>query len=167
MDLFLLRHGIAFNLGEAGATKDSERPLTPEGIAKVKRIAAAMEAMELDFELMLSSPFVRARETAELVARALKLEDRLKLEPSLACGGSMREVIRGLASRKTPPRSVLLVGHEPDLSELISLLVSGDPGFLVTMKKGGLCKLSAEPLLYGRCATLDWLLTPKQMLLMS
>ena len=167
MNLFLLRHGIAADFGEAGITKDSERPLTSEGIAKMKRITAAMLAMELDFDVILSSPFLRARETAELVVRMMKLQDRLKLDPGLACGGDMREVVRRLATSKPAPESALLVGHEPDLSRLISLLVSGDTGFPVTMKKGGLCKLSADPLLYGRCATLEWLLTPKQMALMA
>jgi phosphohistidine phosphatase len=167
MDLYLLRHGIAADLGESGISKDSERALTAEGIARMQCIAAAMLALGIKFELILSSPFVRARETAEIVAGAMKLEQRLKLEPALACGGDTREVIRRLATRKPVPASALLVGHEPDLSRLISLLVSGDAGFPVTMKKGGLCKLSVAPLLYGRCATLEWLLTPKQMLLMD
>jgi phosphohistidine phosphatase len=167
MNLYLLRHGIAADIGEAGITQDSQRPLTAEGIAKLKRGAAAMRALELKFDVILSSPFVRARETAELVAGALHAQDRLKLEPGLACGGEMREVIRRLATRKPAPDSALLVGHEPDLSRLISLLVSGDAGFPVTMRKGGFCKLSATPLLYGRCATLELLLTPKQMGLMG
>ena len=63
--------------------------------------------------------------------------------------------------------TVLLVGHEPDLSGLISLLVAGDTASAVVMKKGGLCKLSTESLKHGRCAALAWLLTPKQMALMS
>jgi len=61
----------------------------------------------------------------------------------------------------------LLVGHEPYLSELISLLVAGDSSLCVVMKKGGLCKLSVETLKHGRCACLEWLLTPKQMALMA
>src|SRR5258708_7959635 len=65
------------------------------------------------------------------------------------------------------PGEVLLVGHEPNLSELISLLVSGDARLSITMKKGGLCKVSAEILAARRCASLEWLLTPKQMGLMA
>jgi len=167
MDLYLLRHGIAAAIGTAGITRDGERPLTTEGIARMKRIAAAMQAMELDFDLILTSPLVRARETADLVAAAFEAGNRLKTDPSLACGGDAREAIRRLAARKPALSSALLVGHEPDLSGLISWLVAGDSGFPVTMKKGGLCKLSASPPLCGRCATLEWLLTPKQMLLMG
>ena len=62
---------------------------------------------------------------------------------------------------------MLLVGHEPYLSGLISLLVSGEATCAVVMKKGGLCKLSIESLKPGRCAALEWLLTPKQMGLMG
>jgi phosphohistidine phosphatase len=56
-----------------------------------------------------------------------------------------------------------LVGHEPYLSQLISLLVSGREDIGIDFKKGGLCKLEAEKLRYGKCAQLIWLLTPKQM----
>ena len=65
------------------------------------------------------------------------------------------------------PESVLLVGHEPYLSGLISLLVSGEGTLSVVMKKAGLCKLTTESLKHGRCASLEWLLTPKQMALMT
>jgi phosphohistidine phosphatase SixA len=62
---------------------------------------------------------------------------------------------------------VLLVGHEPYLSGLVSLLASGGATLTVVMKKGGLCKLTTGSLIHGRCATLEWLLTPKQMALMA
>jgi len=55
------------------------------------------------------------------------------------------------------------VGHEPSLSGLASMLLSGDPALSITLKKGGICKLSVETLQYGRCATLDWLLSPAQL----
>jgi phosphohistidine phosphatase len=61
----------------------------------------------------------------------------------------------------------MLVGHEPFLSQLISLLVSGDTESSVLLKKGGFCKLSTEHLKHGKCATLEWLLTPRQMELMT
>ena len=167
MKLYLLRHGIAVEPGTAGITRDSERPLTPEGRLKLKRATAAMQAMELSFEVILSSPFVRARQTAEIVAHALQAEHRLQFAEELACGGSVRDLIRRLAAGVPAPESVLLVGHEPDLSELVSVLCTGEPRLAVAFKKGGLCRLSVEALRYGRCATLEWLLTPKQMALMS
>jgi len=166
MNLYLLRHGVAVEPGTP-AYKESERPLTPKGERKLRKIAAAMEAMELSFDLILSSPYVRARQTAEIVAGVMGARKQLECSDTLTPSGSTAKLIEFLKHRQPVPDEVLLVGHEPFLSELISFLVSGDPGFEVVMKKGGLCKLSAESLQHGRCASLEWLLTPKQMALMG
>lgn len=166
MKLYLLRHGIAADLGQPGITRDADRPLTDEGISKTKRIGAALRSLAVECDLILTSPYVRARQTAELVASALCMERRLEEEPALACGGDARQIFEGIRRRKPVPAGVMLVGHEPDLSRLISLLVSGGTGLGVVMKKGGLCRLDIADLRYGRCAALEWLLTPRQMLLM-
>jgi phosphohistidine phosphatase len=63
--------------------------------------------------------------------------------------------------------SLLLVGHEPDLSNLISWLLSGDISLSIIMKKGGLCCLSVDELVAGKCATLEWLMSPAQMVLLE
>jgi phosphohistidine phosphatase len=167
MDLYLLRHGIAVEPGSPGYAKDADRPLTPEGERKLGQIAEAMAELKLSFDLILSSPYVRARQTAEIVAATLKAREKLELSDSLTPGGSTKKLLDLVNSLKPAPESVLLVGHEPYLSGLVSLLVSGKETFTVTMKKGGLCKLSTESLHHGRCAALDWLLTPKQMALMA
>jgi phosphohistidine phosphatase SixA len=80
--------------------------------------------------------------------------------------GSFQNLIRELNESKPAPENVLLVGHEPYLSRLISLLTTGGTDLAMDFKKGGLCKLEAEKLSHDRCATLVWLLTPKQMKLM-
>jgi phosphohistidine phosphatase len=167
MNLFILRHGLAVELGTAGCNKDSERPLTSEGERKLWRIAKAMQALEISYDWILSSPYVRARQTAEIIAEALDLRKKLELSETLTPGGSARKLIDLLNHRTPRPEEVLLVGHEPSLSSLISLLVSGTTDASVEMKKGGLCKLATESLECGRCATLEWLLTPKQMALMA
>ena len=167
MNLYILRHGIAVDPAAHGFAKDADRPLTPEGKRKLGQIAGAMEALELSFDLILSSPYLRARQTAEIIAEALKARKWLELSDSLTPGGSARKLVDLLNHLQPPPESVLLVGHEPYLSGLISLLVAGDASFAVLMKKGGLCKLSTDSLKPGRCATLEWLLTPKQMALMG
>jgi phosphohistidine phosphatase len=167
MKLYILRHGIAVDYGAPGYARDADRPLTPEGERKLARIADAMEALELSFDLILSSPYTRARQTAEIVAEALDARKRLEFSDDLTPDGSFKKLIEWINCLKSPPENVLLVGHEPHLSGLISLLVSGDSSFSVVMKKGGLCKLSIESLNHGRCAALEWLLTPKQMALMA
>ncbi len=167
MKLYILRHGIAVEPGTPGYDTDAERPLIPEGERKLGQIADAMEALELSFDLILSSPYLRARQTGEIIAEALKAHKKLELSDSLTPGGSTKKLVELLNRLQPSPESVLLVGHEPYLSGLISLLVSGKAGSAVVMKKGGLCKLSTESLQHGRCAALEWLLTPKQMALMA
>lgn len=161
MNLYILRHGIAVEHGAAGYENDSERPLTSKGERKISTIAEAMKALEFSFDLILSSPYVRARETAEIVAKALKSEKRLELSDTLTPQDSARPLIELLQDYR--PDDALLVGHEPFLSRLISLLISGNTASSVLLKKGGLCKMTSEQLKHGRCATLEWLLTPKQM----
>jgi phosphohistidine phosphatase len=157
MNLYLLRHGIAVEHGAPGYAKDADRPLTPEGERKLEQIAVAMEALDLSFDVILSSPFVRARQTAEIIAEALNARKRLEFSNSLACGGDTKELIDYLKRLQPEPGNVLLVGHEPYLSGLVSLLVTGTENCCVVFKKGGLCKLSTESLKHGRCAALAWL----------
>ena len=167
MDLYLLRHATAADRVTPGYEIDSTRPLTPEGARKMGRAAQGMRALDISFDLILSSPYLRAKQTAEIVARVLKSEDRLELASNLAPGGNRMELIEGLSQRPDSPSSILLVGHEPDMSELISMLTAGNFDLPVVMKKGALCKLSADSLHYGRCASLCWLLTARQLTLMA
>ena len=167
MNLYILRHGLAVERGTDGYEHDADRPLTSKGERKLGLIADAMQELELEFDLILSSPFVRARQTAEIVAAELGLSKKVEFIRELEPGGSVKELIAQIKSRKPLPEEVMLVGHEPYLSSLISLLISGHTNIPVVMKKGGLCKLSTDALMHGRCAMLEWLLTPRQMGLMA
>ncbi len=160
MDLYFLRHGIAVERGTPGYKDDASRPLTPKGRKQLKKITGAMRRMELEFDLILSSPCLRARETAELVS-GKKQKKRLAFSDSLKPGGSGKNLVHQLG--KLDHEKILLVGHEPDLSRLISLLIAGEESISIDFKKSGLCKLEIVKLRYGRCATLAWLLTPGQM----
>ena len=167
MNLYILRHAIAVDHGTPGYENDADRPLTPEGARKLERVARAMRALDLDFDLILTSPYVRARQTAEGVAEVLKLGKKLEFTETLTPGGDTRALIQLLTNHPKAPKDVLLVGHEPYLSGLVSLLVAGIEGFPVLFKKAGFCKLRIDSLQHGRCAMLAWLLTPKQMELMA
>jgi len=167
VNLYLLRHGIAVDPGSPGYENDSERPLIPKGERRLRDAAAAMKKLELSFDLILSSPFVRAKQTAEIVASELKLKKRVEFFDGLVPGGNPKALIHALNELKPALEDVLLVGHEPYLSQLISLLVSGDANAAIEMKKGGLCKLETGELRQGQCARLAWLLTPAQMELMA
>jgi phosphohistidine phosphatase len=167
MNLYLLRHGIAVEPGTPGYEKDSERPLTPKGRHRLRPIAAAMKKMDLRFDLILSSPFLRAKQTAEIIVESLKLKKQPGFSDALTPDGNPKALIRQLNELQPVPENVLLVGHEPYLSQLIGLLTAGEPGVAIDLKKGGLGKLEAESLWLGRCATLVSLLTPRQMELMA
>jgi phosphohistidine phosphatase len=162
MELYILRHAIA-GVRSASTPGDSQRPLTVEGAEKMRRAARGMRAMELSFDLILSSPYTRAKQTAEIVANVFGLEKKLEFSQTLAANGNPKDLVEELKRRHGKRKSVVVVGHEPYLSRLISLLISGSTSLPITLRKGGLCKLAIDALSYGRCARLEWLLTPRQM----
>jgi phosphohistidine phosphatase len=164
MDLYLLRHAAAVRQGSSWAGNDADRPLTARGAKKMRRIAKTLKQREVAFDLILTSPFRRARETAGIVAGVLGIPDRITSSPHLKVGGSPARLVQFLLAHGGKHASVLLVGHEPFLSNFLSVLLSGKAGLAITMKKGGLCKLSVRSLRYGRCATLEWLTGPAQLL---
>jgi phosphohistidine phosphatase len=167
MNLCVLRHGIAVELGAPGIAHDAERSLTSEGKSKLRQIAKVMQGMELDFDAILSSPYLRARQTAELIARSFKKTAKVELCEALAPDGTSAQVIETLRRLKPAPENLLLVGHEPNLSHLVSVLVGSKGGSCVVFKKGGLCRLCVHSLRPQPDASIEWLLTPKQMIAMA
>jgi phosphohistidine phosphatase len=159
MNLYLMRHGLAAEPPEwKGADRD--RPLTDDGVKKMKKTAKGMHALGLDFDWILTSPYRRAYETAQIVAEEFGAPKKLRITKSLSVDADLKALVRHLALDFRSWESVLLVGHEPSLSHLISLLAAG--GHLSgEFKKGSLCKLSADSLTLGPCARLEWLMTSK------
>ena len=96
MNLYLLRHGIAAEPGLAGFQPDSERPLTAKGENRLRTAVRAMEKLELSFDLMLSSPFLRAKQTAETITRNFKLRKKLAFSDDLTPTGNPRLLIQQL-----------------------------------------------------------------------
>lgn len=167
MNLFLLRHGVAVERDPKTFPDDSLRPLTLKGEDRVRLVCEAMQALELSFDAILSSPYLRARQTTEIVATALGLRRVMEFRAELAPAGDAQALIRWVNRRRPAPENLLLVGHEPYLSELLSVLISGQPGAAIELKKNGLAKIEvAQRLKFGRCATLNWLLTPRQLVLL-
>jgi phosphohistidine phosphatase len=167
MNLYLLRHGIAVDPSAVGFSKDAERPLTPKGKRRLRQIAGALSVLKISFDVILSSPYVRAKQTAEIVAKPLKRLKQLKFSDELTLGGNPKLLLQQLNELRPKPKNILLVGHEPYLSKLIALLTTGNTNMEIDLKKGSLCKLEAETLRYGRCATLVCLLAPRHLVLMT
>lgn len=162
MELYILRHAIAADPGPKYKL-DSARPLTDEGIRKMKEVAKGMRAMGLSFDLILTSPYLRTRQTADIAAEVLDFKKKIMMTETLASsGGDPKRLITEINQHHESAESILLVGHEPYLSGLISMLISGNSGGSINMKKAGLAKLSVDKLKYGHCAVLEWFLTPKQ-----
>jgi len=158
VNLYILRHAKA---GERSARypDDSKRPLTDDGEKEMFRVAEGMRAMELHFDLILSSPFVRAKRTAEIVEEIFKTK-KLRFTRNLASGADAQNLIAELNNDFSSLENILLVGHEPDLSGLISLLCTGGENLSLNFKKAGLCKLTVSELRANHCAQLEWLLKP-------
>jgi phosphohistidine phosphatase len=163
MNIYLLRHGIAIER-EDWDGDDSKRPLTREGEKQLEKISKALKKMDLEFDLILSSPYERAKKTAEIVTDKLGLEKSLKFSDDLTPEGDPENLVAEINKLKS--ENAMLVGHEPYLSKLVSLLIS-ENDIEIDFKKAGLCKLKIEKLKFGRCAKFCWLLTPKQMELMA
>ncbi len=161
MELYILRHAIAEDRGASVYSHDSLRPLTEKGIERMNRGARGMARLGITFDLIMSSPYVRARQTADIVA-ALGPTSCVELFPPLAAAISAFEAITEISLRAEGLNSVLLVGHEPQLSQIGSILLAGDTVLDLRLKKGGMFKLTCENL-YPGSATLDWWLMPKHL----
>jgi len=163
MELYILRHGLAMDRADWKSSKDHDRPLTDEGRKTTRRTAKALLALDLGFDRILSSPYLRAKDTAKIVARIIKPEEEVEFRDELAPNGNPEELTRVIAAVHKPAQRVLIVGHEPFLSRYISVLLTGQTVSRVRLKKGGLCKLQISHLRFGACAILEWLLTPRQL----
>ena len=161
MNLYLLRHAEA--VPREGSIPDSERPLTPDGVRTMKESALGMRALKMKVSLVLSSPLVRARQTAEIAAAALGVKHKIAFTNNLAPDADPEAMIAELAGKYASCKDLLLVGHEPYLGQLASVLLTGSADLPVLFKKGGLMalKLDSAPCKGG--ATLKWFLTPRQM----
>jgi phosphohistidine phosphatase len=162
MEIFLMRHGIAEDLQPGGV--DADRELTAKGITKTERVARNMEEKGWEFDVVLSSPLVRACETAQILLES-GLSEVLEIHPNLAPDGLLEDWLQWLASyRLTNPTAerLVLVGHEPNLSQWAEILVFGQVFDRIHLKKAGVIALkipNTEDLI-GKCELL-WLVSPK------
>lgn len=158
MNLYLIRHAIAVE--EAEGIEDAARPLTDKGIKKMRSIAKGLRKMDAEFDLILSSPYIRAKETAEILADVFKMKKNIAYSDNLVPMGDPDLLISEI-NEKYSVGSIALVGHEPHLSNLTGFLVSENAKADVAYKKGGVSLLAADDLRHARSATLELLLTPK------
>jgi phosphohistidine phosphatase len=166
MNLYLLRHGIAINAEEAAS--DGERPLTEKGDKRMRKAVRGLRRLDIAFDAILTSPLARARQTAEIVAAGLSLDAHLSVVESLQPGSSPENLLSSLSDYKNS-ENLLLVGHEPLLSDLAVFLITGKKARALdlSLKKGGLCRIEIDSLPPRNPGTLHWLLAPKQLRLLG
>lgn len=158
MELYLLRHGIAESARPG--MKDSERALTEEGRTKLRRVLKRAREAGAELDVILSSPYRRALETASVAAEILAYHAKIIQTPTLVPNASPFEVWEEIRARsKEGEESILLSGHEPLMSALVAFLL-GSPALLIDMKKAALARLDCDRLGAEPQATLKWLLTP-------
>jgi phosphohistidine phosphatase len=172
MNLYLMRHGAAQDSSnttdDPSVANDHERPLTHKGAKRLRRAGRGLRRLEIPFDGILTSPVLRARQSAEIVAAALGLESHLEEISGLAPESTVELLLFGLA-RYHDREHLLMVGHEPLLSQTIgSLLCSGRGQELeIALRKGSLCRIEIDELPPSSPAVLHWLLTPKQLRLLG
>lgn len=174
MELFILRHGEAGKRSASGS-KDFARPLTVTGQKEVADLAASLKDLGIKFDLIISSPLKRAHQTAAIVAKKLKNEKIMEDWDELKPEGKSLDLYRKLSSspqlkKQQQQSSVLVVGHEPYLSNMISEIIadataSGDGGSAhIVLKKAGLAMIRVNSSNSNKMqGELKWLLTPRHM----
>ena len=150
--LYLLRHADAGD-PEAWTADDALRPLSAKGRKQAERLGRHLSGIAFEADAIISSPKLRARETADIVAESLgvavRLDDRL-------AGGLDLEIVEAVLRDAGAPNRTVLVGHDPDFSDLANELTGGD----VSMKKGALVRIDYEGDLGAGSVDLRWLLPP-------
>jgi len=158
-ELHLIRHAIAAERGDAWPD-DAKRPLTDDGIDRMRKAARGLARLDVALDLVLSSPLVRARQTADIVAAALASRPPIVTIDSLAPGSGYAALIADLEKHAKRTR-IALVGHEPGLGEIAARLIGSRHG--IEFKKGAICRIDIDEIPPSGPGRLRWFLTPRML----
>lgn len=159
IQLYLIRHGLAGARGEAWPD-DTKRPLTTDGVARLRREVKGLGALGVTFDQVLTSPLVRTRQTADVVAQALAPRGAVVTIDALAPGGTPAAVMAALAQHARQG-SIAVVGHEPDLGQLAARLIGAKAP--IPFKKGAVCRIDLDTLPPTHPGRLVWFAPPKML----
>jgi phosphohistidine phosphatase len=160
MEVLVVRHALAQDKDEAKqqGLLDPDRPLTPKGKATMKRIAHGLASRLPEISVLMTSPWRRAVETGDLLAKVYGWCQRSTTE-ALVPGAEPEALVDQLSAQAAAP-AVALVGHEPHLSSWVSWCLTGSLDPIIELKKGGACLLRFGDMIAPRRARLLWLMTP-------
>jgi phosphohistidine phosphatase len=159
LELYLIRHGLAAERGE-DYPDDSKRPLTSEGITRLRKEARALDALDVTFDQILSSPLVRARQTADIFSEELKGKPAVSNTDALTPAGSPAAVIQELGKHMRKAR-IALIGHEPNMGELAAFLIGAKVP--LPFKKGAICRIDFAVFPPKGKGELCWFVTPRML----
>jgi len=159
VELLVVRHAIAEDREVFAATgrEDGLRPLTAEGTRKMKRTARGLREILPGIDILVSSPFTRAAQTADILRREYEL-DQVETARELEPGTSLADVVTRLA--RFDQGVVAVVGHEPQLGRLVSYLVTGSERSVIELKKGGACLIEFDDKPGAGKGRLVWAIPP-------
>jgi phosphohistidine phosphatase len=157
VELYIVRHAIAADRGPEWPD-DNERPLTERGIDRFKQVVAGLAFLDVQLDVIFTSPLVRARQTAQYLSAGLAEEVSIQTADALAPGHTSLEVMEQIAREAGSATRVAVVGHEPGLGVLAGWLIGSRRA--LPFKKGGVCRLEMDSLT-SRYATLAWHMPPK------
>jgi phosphohistidine phosphatase len=168
MNLYFMRHGIAADREDPATSTDAERPLTGKGAKRLRRAGRGLSRLDIPFDGVLTSPVLRARQSADIIAHALGIDRGLEQISGLAPESTVEQLLFGL-TRYHERQHLLLIGHQPLLGATIAFLLTGQAGGELDLKlgKGALCRVEIDTLPPAEPAKLHWMLTPKQLRLLA
>jgi phosphohistidine phosphatase len=159
MILYLVRHGIAVDPADPKSPPDPERPLTAEGVKKTRSAALGLGALGVKPDILITSPYLRAAQSAEIFAEALEfLVEKIRASEALKPGANSADTLKEISRLRA--KEVMCFGHAPHLDQMISLL-TGSRGPFTALKKAGIACLE-QTTTHGKWE-LVWLLTPKAL----
>jgi len=156
-ELYLIRHAVAEDRGDDWPD-DAKRPLSEDGSSRMRKAARGLDRIGVTLDVIVTSPLVRTRQTAEIVAGALNPKPPIVAAESLAPGGTYQAVVADLEKQSKRAR-IALVGHEPGIGEFAARLIgSRHP---IEFRKGAVCRIDVDAIPPSGPGDLRWLLTPK------
>lgn len=158
-ELYFVRHAIAAERGDAWPD-DSKRPLTDEGASRMRKAARGLARLDVGIDVILTSPLVRARQTADILASALDPRPSIVTLESLAPGAGYAAFVADLEKHARKSR-IALVGHEPGLGELAARLIGSRHA--IEFKKGAVCRIDLDHIPSAGPGHLRWFLTARML----
>lgn len=168
MELYLIRHSLAEAVGENNGFKDEQRALTEDGLKRAEKVGKGLRKMDVSFEVVLTSPAKRCVQTTEAMLRGMRLpENGYTRSPELSMYAEIEELFALLNNEYDKAASVALFGHQPQLSDIASALLS-DGGYVgLKISRAGVLCLQTGPLVAVSSASLLWKMLPGQLVKMG